>query len=62
MNDMEDRSLGRYQIVSLLGWGGMGEVYKAYQPGLDRYVAVKVRCSYLADELGFVGYLNVKQH
>jgi WD40 repeat protein/energy-coupling factor transporter ATP-binding protein EcfA2 len=55
MSEMEDRTLGRYQIVSLLGWGGMGEVYKAYQPGLDRYVAIKVLHSHLAEEAGFVG-------
>lgn len=33
----------------------MAEVYKAYQPGLDRYVAVKVMHSHLADDEDFVG-------
>jgi WD40 repeat protein/energy-coupling factor transporter ATP-binding protein EcfA2 len=33
----------------------MAEVYKAYQPGLDRYVAVKVLHKHLAEEAGFVG-------
>ena len=35
-------SLGPFRIVSLVGRGGMASVYKAYEPELDRYVALKV--------------------
>ncbi|HEX5692803.1 MAG TPA: protein kinase, partial [Roseiflexaceae bacterium] len=34
--------LGQYQLKELIGRGGMAKVYKAYQPSLDRYVAIKV--------------------
>ena len=33
--------LGHYEIVAELGHGGMGVVYKGYEPSLTRYVAIK---------------------
>jgi formylglycine-generating enzyme required for sulfatase activity len=32
----------RYQILEIIGRGGMGEVYAAYHPDLDRRIALKV--------------------
>ena len=41
-NTLAGRTLSHYQIVSLLGAGGMGEVYLARDPRLDRTVAIKI--------------------
>lgn len=48
------KTLGKYRIIEHLGRGSMAEVYKAYQPGLDRYVAIKVLHSFLATEADFL--------
>ncbi len=42
--------LGSYEVLSPLGAGGMGEVYKARDTRLDRTVAIKVLPSHLADK------------
>src|ERR1700693_4377377 len=42
--------LGPYEILSLFGAGGMGEVYKAHDTRLDRIVALKTLRAHLADQ------------
>lgn len=53
MVDLVGQTLGQYRIIEQIGQGGMATVYKAYQPSLDRYVAVKVLPPYFAHEPGF---------
>ena len=45
--------LGPYEILSALGAGGMGEVYKATDTRLDRTVAVKILPAGLAADAEF---------
>ncbi|MCK6624132.1 MAG: protein kinase [Anaerolineae bacterium] len=42
MQELIGQRLGQYQIVEMIGQGGMAAVFKAWQPGLERWVAVKV--------------------
>jgi tRNA A-37 threonylcarbamoyl transferase component Bud32 len=42
MFDFIGKTIGPYRITEQVGAGGMATVYKAYQPSMDRYVAIKV--------------------
>ncbi len=54
MADLSGTTLGKYQLIERLGRGGMADVYKGYQPGLDRYVAVKVLHPHLSEDPDFI--------
>ena len=43
--------LGSYEILSAIGAGGMGEVYRARDTGLNRIVATKVLPVHLAEPI-----------
>lgn len=47
-------TLGHYEIVAELGRGGMGVVYKGYEPALTRYVAIKELSPALAHDHNLV--------
>ena len=48
------QQLGSYKILSLLGAGGMGEVYRARDSRLDRDVALKVVPELFAQDVGLM--------
>ena len=47
---MVGSTIGNYQVVSLLGEGGMGKVYLAHHPGIGRRSAIKVLHANLAGD------------
>ncbi len=55
MENLVGQTLNRYQILSLLGEGGMGAVYKGHDVTLQRDVAIKVMHAHFAQNKDFQG-------
>ena len=54
MENLIGKMIENYRIVSVLGKGGMGIVYKAFDTKLDRYVAIKMLNSQVLDKERFI--------
>ncbi len=48
------RHLGKYELQTQLGRGGMAEVWKAFDPQLHRYVAIKLMLTELREDPDFL--------
>lgn len=54
MTDLSGKRIGQYEIIGLLGEGGMASVYRAHQSNINRQVAIKVIKPNVGNYEGFV--------
>ena len=59
---MSATSFGHYQLQQLIGQGGMGEVYRAYDTKTDRVVAIKVLPHHMAVDETFQARFRRESH
>ena len=59
---LEGQTLGKYRILDALGRGGMAQVFRAYHPQLERYVAIKVLRSDLVEQDEFLARFRREAH
>lgn len=62
MEKLIGTTLGQYEIAEKVGQGGMAQVFKAYQGGLNRYVAIKVLSPILAEHPDFAERFQREAH
>lgn len=58
LENLAGQTLGQYELKELLGAGGMGAVYRAYQKNLKRWVAIKILPSTLAGQTLYLERFN----
>src|SRR5512138_1550162 len=61
-NIQPGQMLGPYRIIGQIGQGGIATVYKAYQPSMDRNVAIKVLPGQLAESKEFTQRFQQEAH
>jgi ABC-type amino acid transport substrate-binding protein/predicted Ser/Thr protein kinase len=59
---VETTPFGHYQLRKLIGRGGMGEVYEAFDTNTDRVVALKVLPAHLAQDASFQERFRKESH
>lgn len=60
MADLTGKTFGQYKLLEPISSGGMATIYKAYQPGLDRVVAIKVLPEFLLNQAGFLERFKIE--
>ena len=58
MTTSVNKKIGKYEILDVLGKGGMGVVCKAIDPAIGRLVAIKMITSNFADDPGYLKRFN----
>ncbi|NLT36438.1 MAG: serine/threonine protein kinase [Gaiellales bacterium] len=62
MESLVGRRLGKYELTTMIGGGGMATVYQARHPGLGQQVAVKILHPFLSTDTSFIDRFRREAH
>lgn len=56
------KRMGSYDVVELIGKGGMASVYRGHQPSMNRSVAIKIMAQQFSSDASFVARFKNEAH
>ncbi len=62
MPNLTGQTIGQYRVLEQIGRGGMAIIYKAFQPSMERHIAIKILPAHFAQDPTFLDLYTATEH